>query len=146
MINNGIDDSNVIFVHYRIWWAKVFLFLYQIHNLHDITKGSTLNEPPYWILKIKHIIQNNITKQKIGTLLTPRYFNEILFTFEVWITLVKKKPLRVNILPWKWTYNAISLLWCTFLRPWSVNCYGGPFATSNIRAISNKDLWSLLPL
>jgi hypothetical protein len=58
MINNGIDDSNAILVHYRIWWAKGF---YKIHNLHDVTKGSTLNEPPYWILKINHINQNNIT-------------------------------------------------------------------------------------
>ena len=34
----------------------------------------------------------------------------------------------------------------TFLGPWSLNCYGDPFTTSNNRATSNKVQRALLPL
>ena len=53
--------SNAVFVYYANCLAKM---LHKIHNKYFAIKVLTWNKLPYWVLKIQHITNYNITEYK----------------------------------------------------------------------------------
>jgi hypothetical protein len=79
----------------------------QIHNWHVVTKGSSLKEPPYWILEIQHLKYYNMIENKD---ITYNWYNFLLYYVHNWSVHIyittdsikpEKPPLDFHIPRWK---------------------------------------------